>query len=199
MALVTEATTRERLVAAAIEVFRRDGYERARVQDIAREAGLTTGAIYANYRGKAELLYRGDRPAHRARTRRTAAQRRRRSTVELLALLADRLLRRDGDRPLLLEAVVGLARDPELAAMLRAGIAAREARFGALVDRGEATTARSTTSVDTETMARFCVMLAFGSMVLRTVDVDAGDREAWHALIERLLGASRAGIPECTP
>ena len=47
----------ERLIAAAIEVFAEQGYEGARVQDIARAAGLTTGAIYANYRGKAELLF----------------------------------------------------------------------------------------------------------------------------------------------
>src|ERR1700742_1468312 len=51
------ATTRERLIAAAIEVFAEQGYEGARLQDIARAAGLTTGAIYANFRGKAELLF----------------------------------------------------------------------------------------------------------------------------------------------
>ena len=59
MAAVTTPaeTTRDRLVAAAIEVFVAQGYDGARVQDIARAAGLTTGAIYANYRGKAELLF----------------------------------------------------------------------------------------------------------------------------------------------
>lgn len=41
---MASTSTRERLVAAAIEVFREHGYERARVQDIARAAGLTTGA-----------------------------------------------------------------------------------------------------------------------------------------------------------
>jgi hypothetical protein len=111
-----------------------------------------------------------------------------RSTVELLGLLADRLLRRDGDRPLLLEAVVASARDPELAETLRAGISSRHERFGALVERAKER-GEIDPAVDTKTMARFCVMLAFGSTVLRTVDVDAGDRDAWHALIERLLGA----------
>jgi AcrR family transcriptional regulator len=197
MTLATASTTRERLVAAAIEVFRRDGYERARVQDIAREAGLTTGAIYANYRGKAELLTEaiGQRTAHElGELLRSAGER---STVELLALLADRLLRRDGDRPLLLEAVVASVRDSELAATLRGGIGEREERFGALVERAKER-GEIDESVDTETMARFCVMLAFGSMVLRTVDVDAGDRDAWHALIERLLGAL-APQPGVTP
>jgi AcrR family transcriptional regulator len=44
----TAKTTRERLVDAAIEVFREQGYEGARVHDIARADGLTTVAIYAN-------------------------------------------------------------------------------------------------------------------------------------------------------
>ena len=52
----TGPSTRDRLVAAAIEVFVDQGYEQARVQDIARAAGLTTGAIYANFRDKRELL-----------------------------------------------------------------------------------------------------------------------------------------------
>ena len=52
-----DISTRERLIAAAIEVFAEQGYEGARLQDIARGAGLTTGAVYANYRGKAELLF----------------------------------------------------------------------------------------------------------------------------------------------
>ena len=48
--------TRDRLVAAAAEVFAEKGYDRAGVQEIARRAGFTTGAIYGRFRGKAELL-----------------------------------------------------------------------------------------------------------------------------------------------
>src|SRR5437899_6727995 len=49
--------TRDRLVAAAAEVFAEKGYDRAGVQEIARRAGLTTGAIYGRFTGKAELLH----------------------------------------------------------------------------------------------------------------------------------------------
>ena len=52
-----DASTRDRLLAAAVEVFVEQGYEGARLQDIAHTAGLTTGAIYANFRGKDELLF----------------------------------------------------------------------------------------------------------------------------------------------
>src|SRR5215470_20250344 len=50
------ATTRERLIEAAADVIAEEGYDRAGVQEIARRAGLTNGAIYANFRDKSELL-----------------------------------------------------------------------------------------------------------------------------------------------
>src|SRR5438874_7977525 len=49
--------TRERLIEAAAQVFAEKGYDRAGVQEIARRAGLTTGAIYGRFTGKAELLH----------------------------------------------------------------------------------------------------------------------------------------------
>src|SRR4249919_2499027 len=45
-----------RLVTAAAQVFAERGYDGAGVQEIARRAGLTTGAIYSRFTGKAELL-----------------------------------------------------------------------------------------------------------------------------------------------
>jgi AcrR family transcriptional regulator len=48
--------TRQRLIEAAIEVFLEHGYARTRVQDIARAAGMTTGAMYAHFDNKAALL-----------------------------------------------------------------------------------------------------------------------------------------------
>jgi AcrR family transcriptional regulator len=48
--------TRERLINAAADVFAEKGYDRAGVQEISRRAGLTTGAIYGRFTGKAELL-----------------------------------------------------------------------------------------------------------------------------------------------
>ena len=49
-------STRGRLVSAAIEVFRDNGYEGAKVSDIARRSGLTTGAIYSTFGSKDALL-----------------------------------------------------------------------------------------------------------------------------------------------
>jgi len=48
--------TREELVAAAARVFARRGYDKATVEEIAGEAGFTTGAVYSNFDGKEELF-----------------------------------------------------------------------------------------------------------------------------------------------
>ena len=46
----------DRLLAAAAAEFAARGYAGARVAEIARRAGVTTGAIYSRYRGKTDLL-----------------------------------------------------------------------------------------------------------------------------------------------
>ncbi len=49
-------TTRDVLVELAAEVFAAEGYASASVRDLGRRAGVTSGAIYGNFRGKADLL-----------------------------------------------------------------------------------------------------------------------------------------------
>jgi AcrR family transcriptional regulator len=55
-ALEPGPSTRDRLLDSAARVIARDGYHRARLIDVARAAGLTTGAIYSNFRDKEELF-----------------------------------------------------------------------------------------------------------------------------------------------
>lgn len=51
-----KALTRRRLIDAAEAVFARRGFHGASVEEIAREAGATTGALYANFAGKEDLF-----------------------------------------------------------------------------------------------------------------------------------------------
>src|SRR2546428_7621329 len=51
-----KALTRARLLDAATRVFARRGFHAASVEEIAREAGATTGAIYSNFDGKEDLF-----------------------------------------------------------------------------------------------------------------------------------------------
>ena len=48
--------TRKRLIQAAEKIFARDGFEAARLEDIAAEAGYTRGAFYANFDSKEDLF-----------------------------------------------------------------------------------------------------------------------------------------------
>jgi AcrR family transcriptional regulator len=48
--------TRSALVALAADLFATRGYLQTSIRDIAREADLTTGAIYGHFRNKADLL-----------------------------------------------------------------------------------------------------------------------------------------------
>jgi AcrR family transcriptional regulator len=50
------ALTRRRLLDGAEAVFARNGYHGASVDEIAREAGATTGALYSNFAGKEDLF-----------------------------------------------------------------------------------------------------------------------------------------------
>jgi AcrR family transcriptional regulator len=50
------ASTRDRLLHAAYDLLVERGYQATTVQAVARTAGLTTGAIYANFGGKQELM-----------------------------------------------------------------------------------------------------------------------------------------------
>lgn len=49
--------TRRKLLKAARRIFTRDGFEAARIEDIAAEAGHTRGAFYANFEAKEDLFF----------------------------------------------------------------------------------------------------------------------------------------------
>lgn len=51
-----DVPTRERLLRAAYDLLVANGYQATTVQAVARRAGLTTGAIYANFGGKQDLM-----------------------------------------------------------------------------------------------------------------------------------------------
>lgn len=52
----TEAT-RRKLLKSARRIFARDGFEAARIEDIAKDAGHTRGAFYANFESKEDLFF----------------------------------------------------------------------------------------------------------------------------------------------
>lgn len=50
-----KVATRAKLLAAAKALFEAVGHERATIRDIAAKAGMSTGAVFANFKDKADL------------------------------------------------------------------------------------------------------------------------------------------------
>ena len=50
------ARTRAKLLEAARELIREKGYEHTTLQDVAQRAGMTSGAIYGNFKNRDELF-----------------------------------------------------------------------------------------------------------------------------------------------
>lgn len=186
-----DPSVRDRLVAAAAEVFAERGYEGARVQEIVRRAGLSTGAIYTNFRNKADLLLAAVGTAQVDSLF---------ATIELAADAADGLrfaghelpTARRATRPLLFEAMVAARRDPEVAALLRR----RLMKFRSLVAHAIASGQHGgsvASDVDADAAAEFCQALGMGFLLMEAVGLPhAGDAE-WRDLIDRLVDSITPG------
>jgi AcrR family transcriptional regulator len=195
MAAVHDTSTRDRLLAAAVEVFVEQGYEGARLQDIARAAGLTTGAVYANFRGKDELLFAAIGARADVEMDSLLAEAQEREPRALLELLGDRLMAPRRQPPLLIDAIAAARRDDELAQALRDRLDVRERFLVDIVERAKVDGAIDP-ALDSDAFARFGLTLAMGALVLRTLEVDAPAEGAWHDLISRLLDAVSEGASE---
>ena len=187
---VTANETRERLLASAAEVFAKEGYAGARVSEIARAAGLTTGAIYAHYATKADLLCEAIR-SHGADPLLglTSSDDYTGSVPELLQELG-RLLntRPSHDGSLLMEAAVAARRDREVAKVLRANVEHQEALIADLLQR-----AQQSHDLDPDippaAAARFCMTLAMGSLVTTALGLPAPEDDDWAVVVDRLVAA----------
>jgi AcrR family transcriptional regulator len=184
--------TRERLVRAAAEVFAEKGYERAGVQEIARRAGLTTGAIYNRFTGKAELLLEAiDARAEDEFDQLFAQHRFEGRATDILETVGSHLVtgRDDPTRPhLLLEAIITARRDPEVAAKLSARIEDRAGRLADLIEEAKLD-GSVTDDLDTLSLVRFCHAVSLGFLCLEALALDLPEADPWHDLISRLVGA----------
>ena len=188
MAALSDTSTRDRLLAAAIEVFVEQGYEGARLQDIARAAGLTTGAVYANFRGKDELLFAAIGARAGVEMDALMASAADREPRAFLEMLGDHVVRPREEPPLLIDAIAAARRDDALAAALRTRLGVRERALVDVVERAKSDGAIDP-AIDSDVFARFGITLAMGALVLRALGIDAPPEGAWHDLISRLLDA----------
>jgi TetR/AcrR family transcriptional repressor of uid operon len=192
-----------RLLAAATAEFALRGYAGARVAEIARRAGVTTGAIYSRYRGKAELLAEAIDAATSGEFDDLFTDHRFSGRMEdILRIAGSHLIdrtpaeeRRHAHGPgLLLESFTAARHETDVAERLRARMSDRHDQLAEIIDAAKAEGGIDE-DVDTTALVTFCHALGLGFLLLEVVDLPLPDRQAWEALIARLLAATGAADP----
>lgn len=182
---------RERLLAAAAEVFAEKGYDRAGVAEIAKRAGFTTGAIYGRFRGKADLLLAAIAAQTHDELAELFAERRCDDKVtDILTTVGTHLVTDEFDsgQAMLMEAFVAARREPELAQMLRKVIDERVGALTALIEEAKRTGALDP-ELDTFSVVRFCHAVGLGFLVFGALGLETPESQPWEVLIQRLVEA----------
>lgn len=183
----TRANSRAALIEAAFEEFSAKGYEAATVAGIAERAGVTTGALYAHFAGKLDLLLAtvGLRPIEDVL----------RSAGEIASLppgeAARRITHAMAARPdrrmlLLLDVIVVARRDPHVAQILRGGL---ESYLRAMTRANDDAVALGLIdpALATDDLARVQALLTMGKVVFGALDEEPPSEPAFARLTDVLL------------
>lgn len=188
-----DGTTRGRLLDAAADVFCERGYEGTTVAEVARRAGLTTGAIYANFRDKAELLLQTiERDSAAVVADMEAARTAGVSAADRLLLMGRRLVADSDrtDRMLFVEMFAAARRDPGVGRRVAEVLAAMESELARMMEK-----AKSEGDVeadwDARVLAHFSLALGVGFTHLAVAGLPDPEQGEWAALTRRLLEAIR--------
>jgi len=176
------ATTRDRILAAAAEVFAERGYEGAAVYDIARRAGFTTGAIYGRFRDKAELLLevvRGVLESQQEAAVVAASAGEGGPSANFAELVGEFVdPKREASRALVLEAHVAARRDDTVGALLREFQSERLSALSELVadaqKKGEVAD-----GLDPTTVATLFLAIPLGIVLLDAAGVEVPGADTW--------------------
>jgi AcrR family transcriptional regulator len=181
------ANSRAALLDAAFEEFSTKGYEAATVAGIAERAGVTTGALYAHFAGKLDLLLNtiGLTPAE--------------EVVDSIAAMAglpwseaSRIMSEGMATPpdrrnlLLLDVIVVARRDPHVAQILRRGLK----MYLAAMKRANETGVELgfiDPPLRTDDLARLFALLTLGRMVFAALDERPPSDDAFRRFTDLLL------------
>jgi AcrR family transcriptional regulator len=184
--------TRARLIELAAEVFADEGYAAVSMRDIANRSGLSSGAIYGSFKGKADLLAEAVDAtiASDVETLPTAVTEQL-TLPEIDAYQFEHLPQRDRARALLLEAAVAARADNHVRERLRA---THQPHIDMATEAHEEW--RDRAGVDAAVDMRALVTLIWsadlGLGVLASLGVETPDPNAWAELIRRLLHSLEA-------
>jgi len=188
--------TRARLVELAAEVFANEGYAAASVRDLARRSGLSSGAIYGTFKGKAELLVEAVDAAIAADIEALPAAVLEQPLPDIEAYQFEHLPKRERVRRLLLEAAVAARSDETVQRRLRETMAPR---IDLATEVHEEWRARSgvDADVDMRALATLIWSADLGLGVLNAMGIPSPDPAAWGDLLRRFLKSLEA--PDAHP
>ena len=187
------SNSRAALIDAAFEEFTAKGYEATTVASIAERAGVTTGALYAHFASKLDLLL--------ATIGLTPVELIDQSVDELSSLpraaaanlLAHRLPAAPDDRTLLLLDVIVVARrDPRVAAVLRTGLDAYLGATARAIEAGARSGAVHPT-MDAADLSRLFGLLNLGMIVFAALEADPPSPETLSRLGDLVLRSTAEG------
>ncbi|MBP6729831.1 MAG: TetR/AcrR family transcriptional regulator [Microthrixaceae bacterium] len=182
--------TRERLVRAAIEVFLEKGYGGTRVQDIARRAGFTSGALYVHFPSRTALL--GEAIIREGQTIMTGLADQIDAAADSPDSVANLLAGFSSGAPtkldlLLLEALALASRSDEakevLATALDGFVEILMKRINVARERGDIDT-----SIDTEALRQVFVAWIFGGVVVKALKIGTAPIDSLTDATRRLIG-----------
>src|SRR3954469_15106002 len=185
--------TRERLIDAAARVFAEKGYDRAGVQEIARRAGLTTGAIYGRFQGKAELL----QAAIESRTTDEldelfTSHAFNGHATDILRVVGSHLVTPtpcdEDEGALLLEAFIAARRDDDVHDSIQKVLEERARVLAELVETAK-TDGSIDPELDTESVVAFCHAVGLGFLLYDAISYPLPKAQPWEQLITRLVAA----------
>ena len=195
---VTADETRAELLDAAMRVLLAKGYAGTRVSEIAREAGVSSGAIYNHFASKTELLTAAIEEQSPGAISDLMGSGDSTAVLDAFAQIG-RLLPegRNVLGPTLLELIATSTRDPEVAAVVSEEFATKERQAADLV-RGAQDLGGVDTSLDADALVRFTTMVALGSIAVHALGLKHIDDGAWADVIDRMLAAARPAADPTT-
>ncbi|MEO6989392.1 MAG: helix-turn-helix domain-containing protein [Aquihabitans sp.] len=187
-----------RLLEAAVTEFAQRGYAGARVAEIARRAGVTTGAIYSRYRGKSDLLAEALDVATADEFDRLFTDHRFEGRMEdILRIAGSHLIAREESPDLiqasapglLLQAFASARQEVDVADLLHDRMLERFQRLEQVVEAAKVTGGIDP-ALDTTALVTFCYALGMGFLLLEVVDLPVPEQSSWDDLIGLLLEAT---------
>jgi AcrR family transcriptional regulator len=192
-----KALTRRRLLDAAEVVFARRGFHGASVDEIARESGATTGALYSNFAGKEDLFLALFERSAQADVHDYAEVTTTRDTPdEQTRAVADlwmRILRERPDYfPLVIEFWAYAMREPRLRERLAERFRTLRAGSAALVSHGAERRGITLSPQFAERLGLLTTALGNGLALEKLLDPDAVPDDAYGELLLLIFNALAA-------